>query len=95
MRQSSRPLTVRRKGWLNVSLNLSYRKGDTIAFGEVGPDGGPYVIDGGQNDPSANGTGDVLWARDDGAKWVRRAVNGNGGDSLGNQGVSMVLTTSN
>jgi hypothetical protein len=92
VRRSSAPLTVRRKGWLDVPLQLSYRKGDTIAIGQVGPNGGPYLIHGGQ-DPSPNGSGDVLWAKDDGARWVRRAYGGNDGDRLGNQGVSMILTT--
>jgi hypothetical protein len=61
-------------------LNLAYRKGDTIAIGVRG---------------TPNGPGDLLPAKDDEPKWIRRAyeLNGDDGSADGYQGLSMIVTT--
>jgi len=51
------------------------------------------VYGGSEREP--NGSGDLLLAKDDGPRWIRRAygLNGDGGSKLGCQGLSMIVTT--
>ena len=93
VRASSPPLRFSREGWLTARLNLAYRKGDTVAIGVRGTEGPHTVYGGSEREP--NGSGDLLLAKDDGPRWIRRAyeLNGDDGSELGYQGLSMVVTT--
>jgi len=55
---------------------------------------GPHTVYGG-SEREPNGSGDLLLAKDDGPRWIRRAyeLNGDDGSELGYQGLSMVVTT--
>ena len=94
VRASSPPLRATRKGWIKAALNLSYRKGDSIAFGVRG-DEGPFTVHGGMDD-GPNGEGDLKLAKGNSATTIRNAFDppADGDDSLSSQGISMVLTLS-
>jgi hypothetical protein len=94
VRASSPPLRATRKGWIKAPLNLSYRKGDSIAFGVRG-DEGPFTVHGGMDD-GPNGRGDLKLAKGNSATTIRNAFDppADGDDSLSSQGISMVLTLS-
>jgi hypothetical protein len=94
VRASSPPLRATRKGWIKAALNLSYRKGDAIAFGVRG-DEGPFTVHGGMDD-GPNGEGDLKLAKGNSATTIRNAFDppADGDDSLSSQGISMVLALS-
>jgi hypothetical protein len=94
VRASSRRLRATRKGWIKAALNLSYRKGDSIAFAVHG-DEGPFTVNGGMND-GPDGRGDLKLAKGTSATTIRKAYDppADGDGSLSSQGISMVLTFS-
>ena len=81
------------RGLAHRAADLAYRKADTIAIGVRGTEGPHTVYGGSEREP--NGSGDLLLAKDDGPRWIRRAyeLNGDDGSELGYQGLSMVVTT--